>query len=65
VLHQARFDLVAFLRNPQARFFTLALPVIFLVIFVSVFGNNTVGPSQVKASTYYVPGLAALGVIAG
>jgi ABC-2 type transport system permease protein len=65
VLHQARFDLVAFLRNPQARFFTLALPVIFLVIFVSVFGNNTVGPSHVKASTYYVPGLAALGVIAG
>jgi ABC-2 type transport system permease protein len=65
VLHQARFDLLAFLRNQQARFFTLALPVIFLVIFVSVFGNNTVGPNHVKASTYYVPGLAALGVIAG
>jgi len=32
---------------------------------VSVFGNNTVGPNHVKASTYYVPGLAALGVIAG
>ena len=65
VLHQARFDLLAILRNQQARFFTLALPVLFLVIFVSVFGNNTVGPSHVKASTYYVPGLAALGVIAG
>jgi ABC-2 type transport system permease protein len=65
VLHQARFDLLAFFRNQQARFFTLALPVIFLVIFVSVFGNNTVGPNHVKASTYYVPGLAALGVIAG
>jgi ABC-2 type transport system permease protein len=65
VLHQSRFDLLAFLRNRQARFFTLALPVIFLVIFVSVFGNNTIGPAQVKASTYYVPGLAALGVIAG
>jgi len=65
VLHQARFDLLAFIRNQQARFFTLALPVIFLVIFVSVFGNNTVGPNHVKASTYYVPGLAALGVIAG
>jgi len=65
VLHQARFDLLAFIRNQQARFFTLALPVIFLVIFVSVFGDNTVGPNHVKASTYYVPGLAALGVIAG
>jgi ABC-2 type transport system permease protein len=65
VLHQARFDLLAFLRNRQARFFTLVLPVLFLVIFVSVFGNDKIGPEHVKASTYYVPGLAALGVIAG
>ena len=65
VLHQARFDLLAIVRNRQARFFTLVLPVIFLVIFVSVFGNDKVGPQNVKASTYYVPGLAALGVIAG
>jgi ABC-2 type transport system permease protein len=65
VLHQARFDLLSFLRNRQSRFFTLVLPVIFLVIFVSVFGNDRVGPQHVKASTYYVPGLAALGVIAG
>ena len=65
VLHQARFDLLAFFRNRQSRFFTLILPIIFLVIFVSVFGNNTVGPGHVKASTYYVPGLSALAVISG
>jgi ABC-2 type transport system permease protein len=65
VLHQARFDLLAFLRNRQARFFTLVLPILFLVIFVSVFGNDKIGPEHVKASTYYVPGLSALGVIAG
>jgi ABC-2 type transport system permease protein len=65
VRHQAKFDLLAFFRNRQARFFTLILPVIFLVIFVSVFGNNTVGPGHVKASTYYVPGLSALAVISG
>jgi ABC-2 type transport system permease protein len=64
VLHQARYDLRAFLRNKQARFFTLVLPLLFLVIFVSVFGNDTLGPRQVKASTYYVPGLSALGIIA-
>lgn len=64
VLHQARFDLRGFLRNRQARFFTLVLPLLFLVIFVSVFGNNKVGPSQVKASTYYVPGLSAMAIIA-
>ena len=64
VLHQARFDLLAFLRNRQSRFFTLILPVIFMVIFVSVFGNHRIGPEHVKASTYYVPGLSALGLIA-
>jgi ABC-2 type transport system permease protein len=63
VLHQARYDLRAFLQNKQGRFFTLLLPLVFLVIFVSVFGNNTVGPHHVKASTYYVPGISALAVI--
>ncbi len=64
VLHQSRYDLRAFLRNRQARFFTLLLPLIFLVVFVGVFGNRTVGPDHVRASTYYVPGLTALAVIA-
>lgn len=64
VFHQARYDLLSFLRNRQARFFTLMLPLIFLVIFVSVFGNHKVGPEQVKASTYYVPGLSAMAIIA-
>jgi ABC-2 type transport system permease protein len=62
VLHQARYDLLGILRNRQARFFTLILPLLFLVIFVGVFGNHTVPPG-VKASTFYVPGLSALGVI--
>jgi ABC-2 type transport system permease protein len=64
VVHQARFELLGFARNRQARFFTLALPVVFLVVFVGVFGNDTVGPEHVKASTYYIPGLSALAVIA-
>jgi ABC-2 type transport system permease protein len=64
VLHQARYDLLAILRNRQARFFTLFLPIIFLVIFVGVFGNHVVGPGSMKASAYYVPGIATLGVIA-
>jgi ABC-2 type transport system permease protein len=63
VLHQARFDLRGFLRNRQARFFTLVLPLLFLIIFVGIFGNHVVPPG-VKLSTYYVPGLSALGVIA-
>jgi ABC-2 type transport system permease protein len=64
VLHQARYDLLGILRNRQARFFTLVLPLLFLIIFVGVFGDHVVGPGRTKASAYYVPGLAALGVIA-
>jgi ABC-2 type transport system permease protein len=63
VLHQTRYDLLTFARNRQARFFTVLLPVMFLVIFVSVFGNQLVGPEHIKASTYYVPGIAALAVL--
>lgn len=62
VLHQAQFDVRGFLRNKQARFFTLALPLIFLVIFAGIFGGNTVGGVQLK--TLYVPGIAAMAVIA-
>ena len=32
---------------------------------IGIFGNNTVGPEHVKASTYYVPGLTALAIISG
>jgi ABC-2 type transport system permease protein len=65
VAHQFRYDMLGFVRNRQSRFFTVALPIIFLVIFVSVFGNDKLGPQQIKASTYYVPGISALAVVAG
>jgi ABC-2 type transport system permease protein len=64
VLHQARFDLRAFLRNRQARYFTLVLPVVLLVILVGAFGDKTVGEGGAEASTYYVPGICALALIA-
>ena len=66
--HQFRYDLRAFLRNRQARFFTLALPVIFLVILASVIGSSaggvTVPGGKIDLSVYYVPGIMTLGVIA-
>jgi ABC-2 type transport system permease protein len=66
--HQFRYDLRAFLRNRQSRFFTLILPVLFLVIFASVFGGGhqtvKVAGGSIDTSVYYVPGIIALGVIA-
>lgn len=64
-LHQARYDLLTFWRNGQSRFFTLLLPILFLIIFASVFGNSTVEVpgGRMKESVYYVPGIIALGII--
>jgi ABC-2 type transport system permease protein len=64
VLHQARYDLLGIVRNRQARFFTLFLPIIFLVIFVGVFGKDKAKLTHIPLSSWYVPGIAALGVIA-
>lgn len=63
--HQIRYNLLSFRRSRQGGFFTVLFPVIFLVVFVTVFGNDVVlGPGgPVKASTYYVPGVAALAIV--
>jgi ABC-2 type transport system permease protein len=63
--HQLRYDLLAFLRNSQARFFTLALPVAFLLIFGTVFQSKTVPVpgGLIRTSVYYVPAIIALGII--
>ncbi|HET7018520.1 MAG TPA: ABC transporter permease [Streptosporangiaceae bacterium] len=67
-LHQAAYDLRAFLRNRQSQFFTLALPVLFLVIFASLFGGTghtvLVAGGRISTSVYYVPGIITLGIIA-
>src|SRR6516225_2616217 len=66
--HLFRYELRAFLRNRQAQFFTLALPVMFLVIFAALFGGRghttAVPGGRISTSVYYVPGIIALGVIA-
>jgi ABC-2 type transport system permease protein len=66
ILHQARYELISFWKNPQSRFFTLLLPIIFLVIFSTVIGGTTTTPTgaKIKVSVYYVPGIATLAIIA-
>jgi ABC-2 type transport system permease protein len=66
VVHQLRYDLLGVWRDPQSRFFTIVLPLIFLVLLTFLFGNHTlhVRGDAIKDSTYYVPGIATLGIIA-
>ncbi len=66
IAHEFGSDLRCFRRNIQSVFFTFALPVLFLVILASIFGNATVKVpgGSIKESVYYVPGIIAFGLIA-
>ncbi len=61
--HQFRFDQKVFWRNPASVFFTVLLPLIFLFIFATIFGNEEIEARGVKTTTYYVPAIIALAVI--
>jgi ABC-2 type transport system permease protein len=64
VAHQVRYNLIPLTRSRQGGLVAaIGFPVIFLVLFVGVFGNHLVGATHVKAATYYVPGIAALAVV--
>jgi ABC-2 type transport system permease protein len=62
-LHQFRFDQKTFWRNPASVFFTVLLPVMFLLIFATIFGDETIEELGVKTTTYYVPAIITLGVV--
>jgi ABC-2 type transport system permease protein len=66
VLHQFRYDQRTFWREPAAVFFTVALPIIFLVLFAAIFGNDDIrieGGTTVRAAVYYVPGIVTLAMV--
>jgi ABC-2 type transport system permease protein len=64
-LHQYRYDQRQFWREPASVFFTAILPLIFLVLFVAIFGNDTtkVGGHEIKTSTYYLPAILTLALV--
>lgn len=60
---EARFNLLGFRRSPAATFFTVVLPIIFLVIFTSIFGNEIISSTGARVATVYVPGILALALV--
>jgi ABC-2 type transport system permease protein len=62
-LHQFRYDQKVFWRNSASVFFTVMLPLIFLFLFATIFGNDEIEELGVKTTTYYVPAIVALAVI--
>jgi ABC-2 type transport system permease protein len=63
-LHQFRFDQKTFWRNPASVFFTVLLPVMFLLIFATIFGNDRIEElGDITTPTYYVPAILTLAVV--
>ncbi|MGH9136892.1 MAG: ABC transporter permease [Acidimicrobiales bacterium] len=62
---QVRFENRAFWRNPAAAMFTFAFPLLFLVIFTSVFDDTAGAPGgrEVDISTYYLPAILSFAVL--
>jgi ABC-2 type transport system permease protein len=54
-----------FWRNPASAFFTFVFPLVFLVIFTTLLGNDEVdtGSAVIRTSTYYVAAQGAFGLI--
>ena len=65
VLRQLRFTNKAFWRNPASAFFTFAFPILFLVIFTTLFGSARIDVNghRVSVATFYIAGIAAFSVI--
>ena len=61
--HQFRFDQRVFWRNPASVFFTVIFPLIFLVLFAGLFGDQEIDELGVSMATYYVPGIITLAVV--
>jgi ABC-2 type transport system permease protein len=66
IIHQSRYDLRSFWNNTQARFFTILMPVLFLLLFSSIFRHvkATVPGGTMPEGVYYVGSIIAYGVIA-
>ena len=62
---QLAYENLVFWRNAIAAFFTVALPLVMLVILCLVFGNQQTGDTSnpIYISTFYVPSMCALAVI--
>lgn len=61
IVRQTRYQILYFLRVPVALFFTIILPVVMLVLFNALFGDNTITTDEGEwpIRQFYTGGLAA------
>lgn len=64
LVHQVGLEQRAFWRNPEAAFFTFALPIGLLLIFGAVSADDEIpGRPDIHGLTLFVPGILAFGII--
>lgn len=64
VLHEFKYTQKVFWRNPASVFFTALLPVIFLLIFATIFGDDKIESlGNIPTTTYYIPAIVTLAVV--
>lgn len=65
LLHEALYDLKISLRSPRARFMGIFFPIVLLVVFIGVFGNDhtLVAGTRVSLKVFYVPGILAMSIV--
>jgi ABC-2 type transport system permease protein len=62
LLRQIRNENRALWRNPAAAFFTVVFPLIFMVVFQAIFGDQDYG-NDVPAAAFYTPAIVAFSII--
>jgi ABC-2 type transport system permease protein len=64
VWHQIRYEQKAFWRNRPRAFFSVVLPIMFLVVFNAINGNHHLAElGGIRYATWFVPGILAYGLI--
>jgi len=61
-LHELRTEQLLFWRNREAAFFTFFLPIIFFLIFGSIYGNDYIQKEHVRAAPFLEAGMIGYGV---
>jgi len=60
--HEVKTEQLLFWRNRESAFFTFLLPVIFFLVFGSIYGNSTITKEHLRAAPFLEAGMIGYGV---
>jgi ABC-2 type transport system permease protein len=61
-VHEVRTEQLLFWRNREAAFFTFFLPILFFLIFGSIYGNSIITKEHIRAAPFLQAGMIGYGV---